>query len=165
MNKTEYVYVKISGAIYGLAQSGYLANQNLIKNLVLFGYYPSRRTPGLWHHKTQPIKFSLVVDIFCIKYVNKDDAQHLIESIKAKDSAKADWARAKYIGIDLHWNYEKEEVELSMKVYVPKVFKELKHPLSTKPVNGPTPYIAPVYVKSVHYAQLEEKGIFTDKQI
>ena len=41
-----YAYVEITGAIYGLAQSGYLANQDLIKNLAPCGYYPSKRTPG-----------------------------------------------------------------------------------------------------------------------
>jgi hypothetical protein len=51
-----YAYVEITGTIYGLAQSGYLANQDLIKNLAPFGYYLLKRTPGLWHHKTQPIK-------------------------------------------------------------------------------------------------------------
>jgi hypothetical protein len=66
-----YAYVKITGALYGLAQSGYLVNQDLIKNLAPFGYYPSKRTPGLWHHKTKAIKFSLVVDDFGIKYFKK----------------------------------------------------------------------------------------------
>jgi hypothetical protein len=47
VDKKGYAYVKITGAIYGLAQSGYLANQDLIKNLAPFGYYPSKRTPGL----------------------------------------------------------------------------------------------------------------------
>ena len=42
-----YAYVEITGAIYGLAQSGYLANQDLIKNLAKYDYYPSKRIPGL----------------------------------------------------------------------------------------------------------------------
>ena len=33
--------------------------------------------------KTIPIKFILVVDNFGLKYVNKEDAQHLLDSIKA----------------------------------------------------------------------------------
>ena len=44
-----YVYIEVTGAIYGLSQYGYLANQDLIKNLAIFGYHPdnSKRTPGL----------------------------------------------------------------------------------------------------------------------
>ena len=36
-NPNGYAYVEITGAIYGLAQSGYLAHQDLIKNLQPFG--------------------------------------------------------------------------------------------------------------------------------
>ena len=33
MDENGYVYMEVTGAIYGLSQSGYLANQDLIKNL------------------------------------------------------------------------------------------------------------------------------------
>eukprot|EP00978_Attheya_sp_CCMP212_P026017 scaffold84797_cov47-Attheya_sp.AAC.1 len=101
LDENGYVYIEITGAIYGLAQSGYLANQDLIKNLAPCGYYPSKRTPGLlWHHKTRSIKFSLVTDDFGVKY-KKINAQHLLDSIAAKYPVKADWTGSKYIGIDL----------------------------------------------------------------
>jgi hypothetical protein len=160
-----YAYIEITGAIYGLAQSGYLANQDLIKNLAPFGYYPLTRTPGLWHHQTRPIKFSLVVDDFGVKYVDKHDAQHQLDSIEANYPVKADGTGSKYIGIDLDWNYEKGEVKLSMKAYAPKSLKEFQHPPPNKPVNGPTPYTAPVYGKTVQYAPMEEAKTFTEKQI
>ena len=57
-----YVYVEITGAMYGLAQSGRIANQDLRKHLAKHGYYPTKRTPGLWKHRTRPISFTLVVD-------------------------------------------------------------------------------------------------------
>ena len=79
-----YAYVEITGAIYGLSQAGYLANKDLIKNLAPFNYYPSKRTPGLWHHKTCLIKFTLLVDNFGVKYENKVDILHLLELIKWK---------------------------------------------------------------------------------
>jgi hypothetical protein len=165
LDEQGYAYVEITGAIYGLAQSGYLANQDLIKNLAPFGYYPSKRTPGLWHHTTRPIKFGLVVDDFGVKYVNKHDAQHLLDSIEANYPVKADWTGSKYIGIDLDWNYDEGEVKLSMKGYVPKALKEFQHPPPHRPVNGPTPYTPPVYGKTVQYAPMEEEKTFTDKQI
>lgn len=59
-----YVYVEITGAMYGLAQSGRIANQDLQKHLAKYEYYPSRRTPGLWKHRTRKINFTLVVDDF-----------------------------------------------------------------------------------------------------
>jgi hypothetical protein len=32
--------MEVTGAIYGLSQSGYLANQDLVKNLAIYGYHP-----------------------------------------------------------------------------------------------------------------------------
>jgi hypothetical protein len=40
-DKDGYIYMEVTGAIYGLSQSGYLANQDLIKNLTTFGYHPA----------------------------------------------------------------------------------------------------------------------------
>jgi hypothetical protein len=165
LDENGYAYVEITGAIYGLAQSGYLANEDLKKNLAPFGYYPSNRTHGLWHHKTRNIKFSLVVDDFGVRYVKKEDAQHLLDSIATKYPVKADWTGSKYIGIDLDWDYKKREVRLSMKGYVKKALKEFQHPMPEKPVYGPTPYTAPIYGKSVQYAPTIPVPTFTDKQI
>ena len=111
------------GAIYGLIQSGYLANQDLIKKFAPFGYYPPKRTPGLWYHKTRPIKFTLVVNDSRVKYVNKEDYQHLLNSKESNYPVKADWTGKKCIEVDQDWNYEKGEVKLSMKGYVVKALK------------------------------------------
>jgi hypothetical protein len=62
-----WVYMEIRKRMYGLKQSGLLANQLLQKRLKPFGYYPARHTPGLWLHNTKPTAFSLVVDDFDVK--------------------------------------------------------------------------------------------------
>ena len=102
-----YVYVEITGAMYGLSASGYIANQDLQKHLAKYKYYPTKRTLGLWKHQTKLISFTLVVDDFKIKYTNKDDINHLFKAIKDKYLFKIDWTGAKYIRIDLDWDYEK----------------------------------------------------------
>ena len=66
--------MEITGAMYGLAQSGRIANQDLQKHLENYDFYPTRRTPGLWKHGTKPINFTLVVHDFGIKYTNKKDS-------------------------------------------------------------------------------------------
>jgi hypothetical protein len=83
MDENGFVYMEVTGAIYGLSQSGYLANQNLIKNIGTFGYHPVKRTPGLWKHETRKTTFTLVVDDFGVQYFSKEDADHLINAIKA----------------------------------------------------------------------------------
>jgi hypothetical protein len=69
-----WVYIEIRKGMYGLKQAGLLANQLLQNRLAPFRYYPTRHTPGLWLHKTQPISFTLVVDDFAVKYVGKQHA-------------------------------------------------------------------------------------------
>ena len=116
-----YVYFGIYGALYGLAQSGRIASDDLKQNLEPHGYYPSKRTPGLWLHRTRPISFTLVVDDFGVQYINRKDADHLFDAIKTKYPVKIDWTGTKYLGIDLKWHYDKihkkRYVILSMKGY------------------------------------------------
>ena len=38
--------------------------------------------PALWKHKTKPIQFVLVVDNFGIKYLNREDLDHLIQLLE-----------------------------------------------------------------------------------
>ena len=86
-----YVYVEVTGAMYGLAQSGQIANQDLQKHLAKCRYYPTKRTHGLCKHQTKPISFTLVVNDFGIKHTNKDDIDHLFKAIKDKYPLKIDW--------------------------------------------------------------------------
>ena len=121
-----------------------------------YGYYPSKRTPGLWLHKTRKISFTLVVDDFGVKYIKKSDANHLFNSIKTKYPLKVDWEGKKYLGIDLDWNYDKKQVVLSMKGYNPKALKEFGHKKPNKPVYGPSQFTRPEYGKKIQYAKNDD---------
>jgi hypothetical protein len=85
--------------MYGLKQAELLANQLLQTSLAPFGYYPARHTPGLWIHKTQPISFTLVVDNFAVKYVGKQHAEHLQNSVLRTYGLTTDWAGTVYSGM------------------------------------------------------------------
>ena len=74
---TSFIYIEIRGAMYGLKQAGKLANQQLEKVLATGEYFPSKYTPGMYLHETHPISFTLVVNEFGVKYINKKDALHL----------------------------------------------------------------------------------------
>ena len=80
--KKSYVYVEIQISIYGLPQAGKLANTALMEHLAPYQYFEVSHTPGLWRHITRPIVFFLIVDEFGVKYVHKDDANHLVNSLK-----------------------------------------------------------------------------------
>jgi hypothetical protein len=79
----EYVYCEVTKGMYGLPQAGIIAHKLLEKRLAEHGYYQSKIVHGLWKHKTKPICFCLVVDDFAIKYVNRADMDHLINSTES----------------------------------------------------------------------------------
>ena len=86
------------------------------------GYYEVAHTPGLWRHVTKPVQCTLVVDDFGVKYVGKENAEHLIRTIKqAGCELSKDWAGTLYCGITLDWHYEEWYVEISMPHYIERV--------------------------------------------
>ena len=62
-----YVYVQINKGIYGLEQTGLLANELLAKGLAKHRFNKTPHTPGIWRHHIKPIQFALVLDNFGIK--------------------------------------------------------------------------------------------------
>jgi hypothetical protein len=68
--------------MYGLPQAGIIAHELLAMRLGEHGYYQSKIVNGLWKHKTRPICFCIVVDDFAVKYINQEDGNHLINTIR-----------------------------------------------------------------------------------
>ena len=68
--------------MYGLTQSGILANKLLEKRLAKQGCHELPYTPGLFCRETRQVFFTLVVDNFGIKYVGEENAKHLLGVLK-----------------------------------------------------------------------------------
>ena len=66
-----YVYIEIMYEMYGLPQSGLLAQQLLEKRLSAEGYIQDTLVPGLWNHAWRPVTFTRCVDNFGVKYVGE----------------------------------------------------------------------------------------------
>jgi hypothetical protein len=64
-----WVYIRITKGMYGLPQSGAIANELLEKRLNAEGYFQSKIVPGFWKHRSRDLQFVLVVDDFGIKYL------------------------------------------------------------------------------------------------
>ena len=45
-----WIYMCIKKGMYGLKQTGIIANQDLVKHMAKFEYHPVQHTPGLWFH-------------------------------------------------------------------------------------------------------------------
>ena len=112
------VHIVANRGMYGLPQSGLLANELLEKRLNKRGYHQSKLVPGLWKHKWRPVQFTLVVDDFGVKYVGKEHAQHLKDTLEENYTVTTEWEGKRYIGITLDWDYKRRQVHLSMPNYI-----------------------------------------------
>ena len=74
--------MEISRGMYGLPQSGILANKLLKMRLANHGYHDLPHTPGIFRYETRQIWFTLVVDDFGIKYFGEENAKHLLGVLK-----------------------------------------------------------------------------------
>ena len=144
-----YIYVEIRRGMYGLPQAGIIANQQLVKRLAPFGYAPVTHTPGLWKHLYRPILFSVVVDDFGVKYVGKEHAQHLIDTLASFYEITVDWEATKYCGITLEWDYDNRTVDLSMPGYIADALHHFQHAPSKLQLHAPSKWNPPNYGSKV----------------
>ena len=89
------IYMEIHKTLYGLRQLAALAAKKLAANLKPFGYYKCPYAHGLWKHKSSSISFTLVVNDFSVKYINKEDVERLKSAIKANYPYTVDWSGSK----------------------------------------------------------------------
>ncbi len=149
-----------------MPQAGILANKHLRRKLAPVGNYESVNTPDLWHHESQPLTFTLVVDDFRVKFVNKEDVNHLISSISTMYKLTKDWTGNLYCSITLKWDCVPQTVDILMPGYMKQKLQEYEHvtgnkrqtcPYSPKPKTFGTEAQAPLsHNTSPH---LNAKGI------
>jgi hypothetical protein len=151
-----YVYVEIRKGMYGLPQAGRLANDRLVKFLATHGYHQTTHTHGLFKHETRPVTFSLVVDDFGIKYVGKENAQHLIDAIQAQYKMTTDWTGALYCGLTLDWDYKQRTVDISMPGYIQKALTRFEHPAPNRARHSPYKCSTPQYGAKIQYSEAED---------
>jgi hypothetical protein len=132
-----FIYMEIRRGCYGLPQSGILANKLLKKRMAKHGYFEVQHTPGLWKHVSRPIKFTLVVDDFGIKYVGEEHFEHLINALKEHYDVTVEKEGKLYCGITLNWDYNKRTLDISMPGYVQKQLIKYNHPGPKSPQHCP----------------------------
>jgi len=90
--------------MYDLAHAGILAYNRLIQHFALSNYTPVKHTPGYFRHATRPVTFSLVVDDFAIKYVDRINVEHLLATLRSLYNITMDWTASTYCNITLKWD-------------------------------------------------------------
>ena len=86
-----FLYMEIQKSMYWLHQAGKIANDKLKLHLSKFGSEPETINPGLWRNQTCPLKFSLVLDDFGIKYDFQVDITHILNVLKTIYNISEDW--------------------------------------------------------------------------
>ena len=160
VDQSVVIYYFVKG-MYGLKQTGIIANMELTKQLKIFGYHPVRHTPGLRKHNTRAKNFTIVVDDFAIKYASKQDAEHLLRALWSKYTISTDRDASLYTGITLDWNYTTGHVDLLMPKYVARTLPKFKQALQTfhhnnKPEYSPHKHVEPNYGSKVQFAELTD---------
>ena len=89
-----WVYLEIRKVMPSLKQSCRIASYQLKAQLAHFGFAPVPRTAAIWKHATKPIIFSLVVDDFGVKYIGKENANHLVQSLQKIYTISINWTGA-----------------------------------------------------------------------
>ena len=107
------VFCEVQWGMYSLPQAGQLHQA---------GYRQSTVTPGYWRQEWRLIGFTLVVDDFGVKFINKTDVDHLISVLSQDYNIDTDWNGTWYLGLGLTlgWDYKIREVHLSMPGYIKK---------------------------------------------
>ena len=86
-----YVFCEVRRGMYGLPQAELIAQELITKHINAVGYCQSKVTPGFWKHQWRPISFTLVVDDFGVKYVGKEHAEHLLNTLKQHYKIESNW--------------------------------------------------------------------------
>ena len=159
-----YVYCEVTKGMYGLPQAGIIAQELLEQRLGEHGYYQSKIVNGLWKHKTRPICFCLVVDDFAVKYVNRADVDHLINTIRKYYPMTVDKEATKYIGLTIQWDYTNRKAHIHMPGYLDKAFVRFKHDKPMKIQNSPYPHVPPSYGAKIQYVEDEHDSPLLSKE-
>ena len=156
MDEKGNLYVKCICGIYGLHHTRTIAQKLLEECLAVHGYHQSTPTPGFWTHEWRPICFSLIVDVFGVKYVGKKHADHLLGVLQQHYEVTDDWSDSqKYAGISLDWDYENKKVHLSMPGYCKESLVRFGYKFN-KIRDQPHRHEVPAYDTKIKYAKPED---------
>ncbi len=89
---------------------------------------------------------------FGVKYVGKENAQHLLDTVRHYYKCSCDWKGEQYCGLTLKWDYEGKKVHVSMPGYVTKALTRFQHPPPDKSQDQPYPHATPNYGAKMQHA-------------
>ena len=97
-----YVYIQIIKDVYEFIRKSFIYYNQLISHMDPHSYYFVPFTTGLWDNKTRRKTFCLCVDDFGVKYLNRYDADYLLEYLKKNLEISIDWEGRNYFGLTIY---------------------------------------------------------------
>jgi len=97
------------------------------------------------------------LDDFAVKYINPEDANHLINTIRKyySMSMTVDKEATEYIGLTIQWDYTNRKVHTHMPSYLDKAYVRFNHEKPMKIQNSLHPHVLPNYGAKTQYAAEE----------
>ena len=89
-----------------------------------------------------------MVDEFRINYSYRNNAEQIINALKAKYEVTQDCTGTLYCGITLKWNYTVKILDISIPGYVTDALHKLQNPIPSRPHNYPHQCSPPNYVST-----------------
>ena len=146
-----WIYFEIRNSVYGLPQSGSLANDLLETRLLKHEYHQCPQTPGLWRHKWRHVLLSLIVDDFGVEYVGKHHTDHLLNALKENYEVTVNEEGDLYAVINLTWEYVNHACRLTMDNFITNLRATFDHPNPKKPQHTPHRHTPIIYGENVQY--------------
>ena len=77
----------------------------------------------MWKHETRQIVFCSFVDNFGVKYFNREDTDHLLNTLGAHYKYTVDWTGCNFCWLIFEWNYNDIYVDVSILGYIKYVLR------------------------------------------
>jgi hypothetical protein len=91
-----------------------------------------------------------------VKYVNNEDAEHLINVIKKYYPMTVEKEATKYFGLTIEWDYKNCKAHIHMPGYIQEGLIRFKHKILDKIQNSPHPHVIPQYGAKTKYTKEED---------
>ena len=149
--KGNYVYLEVFTALYGLPESGTIAQDSLVELLAQHGYIEEERHEKLMlFRSTDPTNltcFSLHTDDFLLAWKDRAHAEHLVKILTdAGYIIKVDWEAQKYCNWTIDYKMN-DYLRISQPEYVPTLLAAMG--LSEVPLQK-SAMAEPFYVRGKH---------------
>ena len=107
----------------------------------------------MWKDETRQIVFCLCVDDFGVKYFNRNDTDHLLNTLGKNYNIN-------FCSLKFEWNYKDGYVYVSIPGYIKDALRKLKHIPNKKPQYSPREQFPVDYAKhdTTQYATAPDKS-------